>query len=253
MFLWQLWPQNLVRKLTSHKNSENLTCIDLMLTDVPRSFQSTCVIETGLSDFHSIIFTVMRKECRKFQSRIISYRSQRHFCNKKFRKNLLYTYRNVFFSLRNFLTQLWQDPDCETTTLKKLKWLEQVFVRKIKKLLCVNFKETKKWYYNDLHKMCIADNKLFWKTVKPSLSDKIMKWDKVSLTQNDKIIKTDRKNSGIFKWFSSKILESLDIKWYKIGSGFFVNNTTDNGLPWFAWGGQIDPPPSLWFFEKCIF
>ena len=89
--------KTLVRKLTCHKNSENLTCIDLMLTDVPRSFQSTCVIETGLSDFHSIILTVMRKECRKFQSRIISYRSQRHFCNKKFRKNLLYTYRNVFF------------------------------------------------------------------------------------------------------------------------------------------------------------
>ena len=74
-----------------------------------------------------------------------------------------------------------------------MKWLEQAFVQKIKKLLYVNFKETKKRYYNNLHKMCIADDKLFWKTVKPSLSDKIMKWDKVSLTQNDKIIKTDKK------------------------------------------------------------
>ena len=85
----------LIRKPTCYKNSENSTGIDLMLTNVPRSFQSTCVIETGLSDFHLMTLTVMRKEYRKFQSRIISYRSYRHFLNEKFRENLLYNLSKV--------------------------------------------------------------------------------------------------------------------------------------------------------------
>ena len=34
-----------------YKNSENPTCVDLMLTNVPCSFQSICLIETGDDDF----------------------------------------------------------------------------------------------------------------------------------------------------------------------------------------------------------
>ena len=48
--------------------------------------------------------------------------------------------------------------------------------------------------------MCVTDNKLFWKTVKPFLSDKVMTRDKIYLTKNDKTIKTD-KNSGLYKFF----------------------------------------------------
>ena len=82
-------------KKTRYKNSENPTrCIDFVLTNAPRSFQSICVIETGLSDLHFMALIDMRKEYRKFQSRIISYTSYRHFSNEKFRINLLY---NVSF------------------------------------------------------------------------------------------------------------------------------------------------------------
>ena len=96
----------------------------------------------------------IRKKYQKFQSRIITYRSYRHFLNEKFRENLLHNLSKVNlvndvdgsqkfcnigletvnkhepckqtyvrsiqmpFSLRNFLRQLWQDLDCGTTTLK---------------------------------------------------------------------------------------------------------------------------------------
>ena len=63
-----------------------------MLTNV---FQRICVIETGLSNFHLMNLTVMRKEYRNFQSKIISYRSYRHFSNKKFRENLLHNLSKV--------------------------------------------------------------------------------------------------------------------------------------------------------------
>ena len=42
-----------------------IQCIDLNLTNVPGSFQSTCVIETGLPDFHLMNLNVMRKSFKK--------------------------------------------------------------------------------------------------------------------------------------------------------------------------------------------
>ena len=71
--------------ITIYKNPDNPASIDLLLTNAPRSFQSTCVLETGLSDFHLITLTVMRKSFKKLQPRIINYRSYKNLSNEKFR------------------------------------------------------------------------------------------------------------------------------------------------------------------------
>ena len=52
--------KNLVKQNTCFKNSDKLTCIDLILTNCPRSFQNTDTFETGLSDFHKLTFTVLK-------------------------------------------------------------------------------------------------------------------------------------------------------------------------------------------------
>ena len=57
--------ESLIRQPKCYKNFEKPTCIDLMLTNMPHSFQSTCVTETGLPDFHLMTLTVMRKNFRK--------------------------------------------------------------------------------------------------------------------------------------------------------------------------------------------
>ena len=44
--------KSIIKQPTCFKNSEKPSCIDLILTNRPKSFQSTCVIETELSDFH---------------------------------------------------------------------------------------------------------------------------------------------------------------------------------------------------------
>ena len=62
-----------------------------MLTNKTGSFYSAYVLETGLSDFHLMALTVMRKGCKKFQSRIVSYRSFKYFSNENFRESLLHT------------------------------------------------------------------------------------------------------------------------------------------------------------------
>ena len=59
---------NLIKQLKCYKNLYNPTCIDMILTNVPRTLQSTCVIDTGLSDFHLMTLTIMRKT---FKSRAL--------------------------------------------------------------------------------------------------------------------------------------------------------------------------------------
>ena len=74
---------------TCYKYPDKPTCIDLILTNCPRSFQNSCVIETGLSDFHNMIVTVMKTSYRKIEPMVINYRDYKSFCNEGFRELLL--------------------------------------------------------------------------------------------------------------------------------------------------------------------
>ena len=80
--------KSLIRQPTCYKNFEKPTCIDLILTNIPHSFQSTCAIETGLSDFHLMVLTVIRKNFKKVKPRIINYRSYDNFSNEYYRNCL---------------------------------------------------------------------------------------------------------------------------------------------------------------------
>ena len=76
---------------TCHKNPQNLSCIDLILTNSPLSFQSSGVIETGLSDFHKMTVTVMKTTFEKSDPKIIHYRDYRRYNSYSFRQDLLPT------------------------------------------------------------------------------------------------------------------------------------------------------------------
>ena len=82
--------KSLIRQPTCYKSPSNLTCIDLILTNAPQKFQSTFVLETGLSDFHLMTVTVMRKIFKKLKPRTINYRSYKHFSNEAYRGSLVH-------------------------------------------------------------------------------------------------------------------------------------------------------------------
>ena len=73
-------------------------------------------------------------------------------------------------------------------------------------------KKTKKNYYNSLNEKDVSDNKTFWKTVKPFLSDKIVSKEQILLVENDEIISEDSKIAESLNSFFSniKILKFLD-------------------------------------------
>ena len=45
------------------------------------NFQSSCIIETGLSDFHKMTVTVKETSYKKLKPRIINYRDYENFCD----------------------------------------------------------------------------------------------------------------------------------------------------------------------------
>ena len=57
-------------KPTSFKNPENAYYINVMLTNSPNSFQNSCAIETGLSDFHKITVIILKIKLEKLKPRI---------------------------------------------------------------------------------------------------------------------------------------------------------------------------------------
>ena len=64
------------------------TCIDSILTYATHCFQSNCVLETRLYDFHLVTLTIMRKIIKRFEPRIKYYRPYKLFSNDLFRKCL---------------------------------------------------------------------------------------------------------------------------------------------------------------------
>ena len=60
--------KHLINKPTCFKNLINPKCIDLMLTNRQRSFQNSCAIDTGLSDFHKVTVTLLRSSFLKAET-----------------------------------------------------------------------------------------------------------------------------------------------------------------------------------------
>ena len=95
---------------------------------------------------------------------------------------------------------------------------------------CVSLlRKTEKAYYENLDKRKVSDNKLFWKTVKPSLFNKFNARERISLRENGEIVKTEKETAEVFNNFFGNILMNLNISQY---SDFdpIIENVKDSTL-----------------------
>ena len=58
--------------------------IPIFLTSSPKSFQNSSVVETGLSDFHRMIVTVMKTSFQRLPPKIMHYRDYSNYDNNMF-------------------------------------------------------------------------------------------------------------------------------------------------------------------------
>ena len=222
----------------------------MILTNIPRSFQGTCVIETGLSDFHFMTLTVMKKSFKKFQPRIINYRSYKHFSNDTFRKDLIDKLSNEKFVItddglkrfceisvnvlnkhaprKNKYARANQMPFFTKEFSKEIMTRSRLHKKYLKnrneKNRAINVKQrnycvslprkSKKKYYEKLDERNLMDNKLFWKTIKPSFSDKIVTRDRIHLTENGEVVKTELETAENLNNFFGNVIKNLMIPKY---------------------------------------
>ena len=79
---------NLVKEKTCFKNMQNLSCIDLLLTNNVYAFQQITGIYTGLSDCRKLVLTVLKTAVPRSQPKEITYRDYKQFDPSKFKKEL---------------------------------------------------------------------------------------------------------------------------------------------------------------------
>ena len=259
-FLFNNDAKNLVEQKACFKSTNNPSCIDLFVTNSPRSFQNTITLASGLSDFHIMILTILKSIFPKARPKQIVYRKFKNLGLKNFKNKIrtkmqsidkYETFEEKFLKVLNKHAPLKKKfiranhAPYMTKNLRKAitkrSQLENKYIRnstvenmnkyKKHKNFCSKLykKERKKFYYQ-LDIKNITDNKLFWKTMKPFLSDKCTYASKISLVHNDNVISDDQKLADIFHNFFEQAVDNLGIQEYQSYHNIDINSTSDDPI-----------------------
>ena len=235
--------KSLIQSPTCYKNPENPKCIDLMLSNYPKSFQSSYTIESGLSDFHKMTIAILKTTYKRLPPKQIKYRSFRNFSQQDFRQELnnLFTDDNLTFSpafneivkildrlaptktkiVRGnnapFMNKNLRKAIMRRSKLRNLYLKNRTNTNKInynrQRNFCVQLlRQTKKDYFENINDQRIIDNKKFWKTVKPLFSNNTNGIEKITLLEeNENIIDSDEEVATILNDFFSSIVKNLNL------------------------------------------
>ena len=235
--------KNIVKQKTCFKNPDRPSCINLILTNFSRSFQDTCTVETGLSDFHKLVVTVLKLYFPKQKPNIQTFRDYKRFQNGLFRSELDYElskldvcnlelehFLNIFIEILNkhasikkkylranqgeLMSKELNKAIMTRSRLRNRYLKEKSADSKIaydkQRNYCVNLlRRTKKKYFANINISSITDNKKFWKTVKPLFSDKISHKETINLAVNDTILSDDQVVADVFGNYFNNIVKNL--------------------------------------------
>ena len=237
--------KSLINVPTCFKSLSNPSSIDLILTNNPRSFMNTQVIETGLSDHHLMTVTVTKTHVPKSHPSYVTYRDYKRFNNKSFRIDLSNKLNsiNVYMTYEEFeeiyIDVLDKHAPCKQKIIRaneapfmdknlkkaimkrsslrnrylKLPSVENFMAYKSQRNFCTNLlRQRKREYFNKLDTKLISDNKTFWRTIKPFFTDKVHTTQKITLIENDEIITDNAKVANIFNDFFSNVVLNLNIE-----------------------------------------
>ena len=239
--------QNLVKDPTCYKNPSKPTCIDLILTNFPKSFQHTQTIETGLSDFHKLTLTVLKTHFPRLKPNIVNYRDYKGYVNDYIRSELLQEINSSDSDLTNFkdLQYILQRVLDKHAPLKKRyvranqqnfmdKELNQaIMVRsKLRNKYLKSKSETDKQRYNKQRNYCVkllrlkkqkdresldiskvTDNKTLRKTICPLFSNKsYLTNSRITLLESGAILSDKAKVADTFNEFFSNVIKELKIE-----------------------------------------
>ena len=250
--------KNLIHEPTCYKNAENPSIIDLILTNCEHCFHHSSTIETGLSDFHKMIITIMKSKFKKKEPLTINYRSYKNFNDTLFKCQLNATlndttdidvtydhFKNTFIQLldrhapikkkfvrgnnapfmNKTLSQAFKHRSKLKNRYNKAPTEENHRAFKFQRNYCVSLlRREKKKYYNNLDTRIFENNRKFWKSVKPLFSSKHIKsTNEIMLEEKAKLI-TDKKE--VAEMMNNFFIGAVD----DLGIGPYIQNDTSTSL-----------------------
>ena len=216
----------------------------LIFTNRKHSCTNTSTFETGLSDFHKMIITLLKGSFLKRGPRIIEYRDYSKYNTLDFRRDINDTINKLsskmnFDSMNTAMVKVLDqhapikkkyiranDGKFMTKELKKAimhrSKLKNKFNRnstddnwnkyKQQRNKCVAMlRRTKLHYYKHLDTHDLADNRTFWKTIKLVFTDKIQISQPISLLEKGEIINDDVKIAEVFNEYFANINDELGL------------------------------------------
>ena len=241
---------NLIKKPTCFKNPNNPSSIDVILTNNKNMFQNSITLETGISDHHKMVVTVMKIYTEKQKPIKINYRSYKNFDLHAFNddlKNALEQYdkphmryddfKSIFMKIFDkyspsktkilrgnnapFMSKTLSKEIMHRSRLKnklnKNPTDENRNLYKKQRNFCVNLlKKEKKRFYNNLDLKVFDDNKKFWQAVKPLFSGKQKILEKnIIILDGDKIISDNKDVAEKLNDFFIEAVENLEIEHFE--------------------------------------
>ena len=233
---------SMIKTATCFKSATG-RCIDLILTNRKHSFKETQTFETGFSDFHHMIFTILKLRYHKLPPKKIKYRDYRKFSEEhflsEFSANLaknspdnieaficLFDQTLDKFAFHKTVTVRGNNKPHMSKALRKAMMQRTRLKNKANKshderdlqryrqqrnLIVKMNRRAKKEYFKSLDLKDLTKNKRFWKSLQPMFSDSSVVSEKFVLIENDKAIRDDQAISEHFNHYFANITDTLKI------------------------------------------
>ena len=222
-------------------------CIDLILTNKKLSFQKSQSFETGVSDHHHMIYTMLKSTFIHLPPKEITYRSYKNFSKEDFTTELRYNLEasqiGDFTSLYTILTETLDNhapfkkrflrgnnkPHVNKTLRKaimKRSRLKNIYNKtrneddfkayKKQRNFVVNLnQQSKKQFFSNIKTDKTKNCKTFWTSCKPFFSNKCCSKETISLIENNAVIQDETKVADIFNKYFNTITSTLVINEWK--------------------------------------
>ena len=230
---------NLIKNNTCFKGNGSYT--DLILTNRKYCFKNTSSFETGISDHHDLIYSILKTTFAKEESKKVTYRNYKQFQWETFEKDLTSSLRNCNGEYENYEQNFMKV--LNTHAPKKVKIVrgnhKPHYYKKRRKAIMkrsrlknkakrtktpidiVNYKkqrdlvvslnrQAKYEYFNEVSNS--ESSRPFWETCKPYFSNKHARGDsKIMFIENYKMLLKNEEVGKVFNQFFGHITDSLDL------------------------------------------
>ena len=228
---------NHLNEKTCWKSSSG-SCIDLIISNQKNSLMNSGTLETGLSDHHLLIHTMLKTTYEKLPPQTIKYRQWKNFDENLFKNHIAYYLNSTNIDYKKFqhiFTEILdQYAPVKTKILrgnnqpylnKNLR--KAIMIRSRLKAIVNKSKNPEDWARykkqrnlvvnmnrrakNSFFQDAMKSSKTFWKAVKPYFNSKSIFRERILLVENDEVLSEDEDVSSTFNEYFNRVTDNLEI------------------------------------------